>query len=617
MTGVGPQHRGGTDTTTIGMVVAIIVAVLLLGVLIWMFTQQEELRATADQATRAKQRLASGSEEAEARLTFPDAGGPGKTLIGEMNRSLGLLSRRMTGSQEDAPQIAVKKLDTVLDAIRDQVPNPEEVSGAYGAATIIEKLHGLYAGARSALDEKETDLQRTKAELVVVRAANGELESNFKAELASLSTKVEELQRAKNEFERVKGSEVTALARQISDKQDVLDAYRRNQSKLLRQFRTEIAARDRSIDEQRRALGQFRGEGTAQAAEPLSIARQPVGRVLRALPGDSLVHIDLGRQDNVTLGMTFSVYSADERIGTDGRGKANVEVVSLGERTSECRITTSPSPDDPILTYDRVGNIALSRNRAKKTRICVVGQFDIDGDGHPDARGAEAMRALAGRYGAEVVGSVDGLTDYLVVGLEPAAGQGDYFDEDAEEEAGEEEDEYVEEDEELDEEYDEEDEDEYDEEDDDEYDDEYDEEDDDESDDEEEDDEEDDEEADDEELDDENGSDDEEEDDEELDEDGESGDEEAEDEYADEYEDDEEADRVVADVAFEAPSIPRMPEIDPTATPRKRRARTEREKYYQAVRRAEMFAIPRLRQDQFFNFIGIEIGPDAAKRLMR
>ncbi len=49
MTGVGPQHRGGTDTTTIGMVVSIIVAVLLLGVLIWMFTQQEELRATADQ----------------------------------------------------------------------------------------------------------------------------------------------------------------------------------------------------------------------------------------------------------------------------------------------------------------------------------------------------------------------------------------------------------------------------------------------------------------------------------------------------------------------------------------------------------------------------------------
>ena len=54
MAGVAPQHRAGSNATTVGMVVAIVVAVALLGVLIWMFTQQETLRETADRADRAR-----------------------------------------------------------------------------------------------------------------------------------------------------------------------------------------------------------------------------------------------------------------------------------------------------------------------------------------------------------------------------------------------------------------------------------------------------------------------------------------------------------------------------------------------------------------------------------
>ncbi|MBN2562979.1 MAG: hypothetical protein JXQ75_18810, partial [Phycisphaerae bacterium] len=419
MVGVTPQQRGGSNATTIGMVVAIIVAVVLLGVLIWLFTQQEQLRTTADQATRATNRLARGSDESTAKQMFPDASAPGKTLVGEMNKGLQLICGRTTGNQNDSPQNAVRELDAALDEIRKNMADPEPVSASYGTVTIIKNLHGMFQDERTAREEAEATLAKARNDLDALIAANKELEDNYKGELDKMSAKVDELQRNKNEIEDLKGTELAALKRQISDKQDALDSLRQDRMEMQATFRKEVGKLHQAIDEQGRALADLRGAGTHQAADPMAVAREPIGEVLRALPGDSLVHIDLGKRDKVTLGMTFSVYPGEARVPATGRGKGNIEVVSLGDRTAECRITTPPSPEDPILPGDRVGNIVLSRNRAKKTRICVVGQFDVDFDGQIDARGAEKIKALAERYGAEVVDTVDAMTDYLVVGLEP------------------------------------------------------------------------------------------------------------------------------------------------------------------------------------------------------
>src|SRR5262249_11142517 len=143
----------------------------------------------------------------------------------------------------------------------------------------------------------------------------------------------------------------------------------------------------------KQALATLRGPPAVGAGE-LAVARNPVGKVMRALPGDSLVHIDLGREDNVTLGMTFTVYSADERVPIDGRGKASIEVVSLGRKTAECRVTAPPAPSDPILEGDRVGNIVLAREKGRKPRFCIVGGFDVDMDGTVDANGSTVVASL-------------------------------------------------------------------------------------------------------------------------------------------------------------------------------------------------------------------------------
>ncbi len=616
MAGAAPKQRGGSNAATIGMIVSIIVAVALLGVLIWLITLQEQLRTTAEQAVAARDRLARGNDESSAKQMFPDSGGAGKTLVGEMLKGISLASGSIAGNPNDAPQAALAKLEQTLAKIRkdQRVPSPGEFTSTAGSSSAIEALYALYLGEQEAKQKTESDLRQAHADLDAASAANKELQNKFGADLATLRAKVDDLQGAKTEFERLKSAETQALASQISAKQDALDAMRREQSDVRRQLAAELNQRDRLLDEQRTALAELRGPG-AEGAQELAVARSGVGRVLRALPGDSLVHIDLGRDDNVRLGVTFSVYSADERIPADGRGKANLEVVSVGQRTAECRVTTPPSPDAPILEGDVVGNIVLSRNRSKTQRFCVVGQFDIDFDGQADIRGADAVAALIERYGGTVVDSVDALTDYVVVGLEPAAsltspavqttGLGEQPAASEEEAATEEEsamDDAVQDETEDADTNAQKDTDDA------------------ESDGTEEDADspaEDSDEADDSADAETNGS------DEEAAPPAEDEDSSTEEDEADSSTNAPAADEAEEDAAASTPTptpstprgIVRGAELDPTKAPRTRRALDERQRYDEALLRARLFSIPRLPQDRFFSFVGLESGKSAVRAL--
>lgn len=556
MAGAVPQQRGGSNATTIGMVVSIIVAVLLLGVLIWLITQQEQLKTNATQATAARDRMSRDLEDAR--------------------KGAGLVIAGLTGNQADTAQAARDRLEAALATIRSEarVSDPDQMTTSAGAISVVERLYQLYTAQLDANEDLTTNFEKANTDLKSALAANVELQQKFGDDLGKLRERVDELQTAKSDFERLKSGETQALATQIGDKQDALDALRKDQVALRRRLRDELVKRESLLTQQRDAIASLRGPG-AEAGQELAIARKGLGKIIRALPGNSLVHVNLGRDNGVRLGMTFAVYNADERVPADGRGKSNLEVVSVGRRTAECRVTTRPSPDNPILEGDKIGNIVLSREGSKKPRFCIVGQFDIDFDGQVDVRGSDAIAALVRRYGGEVVDHVDAMTDYLVVGLEPpadapATAADDLLAEEPAEEAdssrssddaSDEDDEEVSDDEES---------------------------------------------ADEDAEEDESAAD--------SDEDSDDEEEESEDDSEDEAED------AVSFMSSQAPApsgpiIIRAGEVDPTRGPLARRTISERQRYEEAVRRAMLLSIPRLPQDRFFNFIGLESGREAMRAL--
>ncbi len=564
MAGVSPQ-RGASNATLIGMVVAIIVAVILGGVLIWLVTQQEQLRANAESATNARAKIVKGNDEAEAKKLFPNIqAGAGKTLVGEIVRSGRGMMGRVTGDQTDSTQTALAKLDAVIAKIGADAKddNARRLASSSGAVALIEGLYEQYTAERNARLKAEKSNEKALENLAKAEAANKELQNNFDSRLAKLSSQVEELQRSKSDFEDVKRAEVSALASKVESTRDELEEAKMSHARQKRQIAGTLKEQDQMLAAQAVALKEFRGNVPSNA-EPLAVARTAVGRILRILPGDSLCYVNIGRDNNVTLGMTFSVYSADERIPANGRGKATLEVRSIDATTAECRVVAAPSPDDPILEGDSVNNILISRNRAKKQRFVVVGDFDTDFDGEPDIRGREQIIALIKRWGGIVDDEVTAATDYVVLGVPPkgqdvvpgespamADGGADVDDED------------------------------------------------------------------------DNGrtvpvrraASDDDDDDDDDDEDDEDDASDEDDDDASDDDDDDDADDDDGDggnggmVGFHdgVPGLERKPEVDPTVPTLTRRYRNEAERYRDARRRAAYFSVPVLTQDQFYNFIGIE-----------
>lgn len=603
MAGVAPQHRGGgSSTTKIPMIVSIIVNVALIATLILLFTGLEELKARADRVEKAAKSLASSGDEQAARDRFADTRGSSKTLVGEMMQWFRTTAGRMTGSQDDSPQMALQKLDAALQGIRDagEVPNPDLLSASNGVVAILQGLHKLYTDEASARRQLAAGLKKAEADLDASQVALRERDEKFKSDLAKISDRLTMIEKSKSELDERMKADIEAISGKLAAKQNELSTERSLQAKLRGQWAREQAGLESLISDQRVALGVMKG-APPPGAQPLAVARKPIGKVLRALPGDALVHIGLGRSDGVTLGMSFAVYSSDVRVPDNGRGKAHIEVVSVDNMTSECKVVTPPSPDNPILVGDGVGNIVLGRSMGRKTRFCVVGDFDVNGDGFNDPRGFDVIRALVTRAGGEVVRTVDASTDYLIVGSKPQPedieamapasetatddwgteddavgddasetedddwGEDDWGEDDS---GGEEDDEWVEEDDDT---------------------------------------------GDDGAV----ASDD---DDDDWEEDDETGDDEAGDNGFDTGDEDEQSDEVgdddmdadeppVAVAPTPALAVARRPfGIDPTKPAVKRRKLREDELYELAVRRAAALSIPRLTFDHFLNFVGIERG---------
>lgn len=584
MAGVAPS-RSGTNATTIGMVVSIVVSVILAGVLIWLFTMQEELRNTTAAAQAEVARLSRGGDRSAAIQMFPEAGQQNKTVVGELVNGVKQLMSALAGPQAEDPQTALKDLAALVEEINKNA-NGGSLSAANGAVALLRDLNLKYVQALQGLAASQDALDKANASLDKERQTNVELKKKFDGELTKLASKVDELQKAKQDVERLKTSDIESLASQIDARRAEINEMQKNQREVRSRWLQERELQQKLLEEQRAALRDFKGE-LPSSAEPLAIARKPLGQILRALPGDALVHISLGRDDGVTLGMAFSVYSSDERVPASGRGKASVEVVNVNKGTSECRVVSPPSPDDPILQGDFVGNLVLSRNRNKKTTFCVVGDFDIDFDGMVDVRGREKVIALVRSWGGEVVEDVTPLTDYVVAGAEPpgeivapVASREEPEEEapaaaDAEDEAataaedGEEEadaDAEGEEDEEG-----------------------------------------------------ESGEEDAEDEEEGEEEEGEG----EEDEEGDDEEDEDGYRRGRSDggdgglgaASPDQPVLQRKPEIDPTSGPQKRRFASEAERYRVVLLRARTFSVPVLTQDVFYNFVGIEGTQSDIRRL--
>ncbi len=419
MAGVSPS-RGGSNASTIGMVVSIVVAVILAGVLIWLFTMQEGLRTAAQNAEQQKNRIARPGEDNKLKSKFPEMGLATDSVAGTAIKGTEQLIQSLAGDGTLTAGVAQGAYKDTLKTIQDakKVKNPEQYSAAEGATAIIKNLHEEYATAIDRVNQLSSELKDKEDALQAARDANKELSDKFDSYIARIDKQVEEILLAKTKLEENKNAELASSRDMLDRQRDDLNATKRAALDMKEEIQKYYRQSEAVLASQSDALGTLKGPINPNA-RPLAKAKRAFGQILKILPGDPLMYIDVGRKDGVDLGQTFSVYSANEVIPESGRGKATIEVVSVNRSTAECRIVAAPSPDDPILQGDKVNNIILSRDKGKQQTFVVVGDFDVDFDGDVDPRGREMIVRHIERLGGKVEQEVTPFTSYVVIGAEP------------------------------------------------------------------------------------------------------------------------------------------------------------------------------------------------------
>jgi hypothetical protein len=244
--------------------------------------------------------------------------------------------------------------------------------------------------------------------LLVAAAASGADEAQLIAVLQSGATQKEKMDAVEQKDTQLREMQATLDATEAQ-----LQTCKREGTREAREKDIEIGRLGTLIAELQKQIQSLK----PGSFDPNAILTSADGRILRAIPGSDVVYVNLGAADRIKPGMGFEVYSPTRETSGGLRGKASLEVVTVMEETSECRVTRRV-PAQPIIEGDIVVNIAFERNRQPK--FVVRGDFDLDHDGVIDFNGVEQVMGIIRQWGGQVVDDLDESVDFVVIGLPPA-----------------------------------------------------------------------------------------------------------------------------------------------------------------------------------------------------
>ncbi|UCG58259.1 MAG: hypothetical protein JSU70_01885 [Phycisphaerales bacterium] len=289
----------------------------------------------------------------------------------------------------------------------------------------LETLDPNTTGLVSVVNKMKANLDNTKNELASCQKNLNDLQERFKAATAESFDKEKKLETEKEEYHQQvldvtqKYEELRLLMEQTSDERaQALLAQLNEERAKLQNVNDELLKTQAELqmtnDRMKSTLDRL------QESEPLPdrevAAYTPDGKVVLIDEPAQVVHLDIGTEDHVYQGLTFSVYDKGMPIPKDGKPKAEIEVFATAKTISAARITRSEIAN-PIGIGDLVANLVW--DGAKANIFVVVGEFDLDGDGTTEYDAIDRIGTLIEKWGGTVANDVTAHTDFVVLGNQP------------------------------------------------------------------------------------------------------------------------------------------------------------------------------------------------------
>lgn len=442
--------RGGITAVHVWLIVFVGLWLLSTVLAVLLYTGRERLVKAANEAEERANQLMRSSERSRFNV-FLDQAGENRSLAGVLDEERSRLVRLIGFEETTSAAAASRQVNELIEGVEKAVPKGVELPDLIGA-------------------DLTTVVQRMQAALVDQAQARADAEKRLAAAIQDKAGAIEKQQRQAEEFKKALDGFAAQLKQNEQATQQAIAKTNQELEKLKKNLITErdrageaivrarkdlIAAQNeaRTLQDELKEIRQGMSRFKPKVAS-LGLAAQADGKVVRAQADESLVYIDLGKDDNLTLGLRFEVFSpaahlefsrttdATEADGDQAKGsgtlggapaiagKATIEVVGIHELTASCRVLASKS-SDPIVPGDLIVNVVYDPER--KYRFAVVGRFDLDGNGMFDPQDTEKIKAWIKSWGGAVVelpetreaGTAGSLglegVDFLVMGEAPPA----------------------------------------------------------------------------------------------------------------------------------------------------------------------------------------------------
>ncbi|MHC4145388.1 MAG: BRCT domain-containing protein, partial [Planctomycetota bacterium] len=303
---------------------------------------------------------------------------------------------------------------TALNLARDHI-GVEDPNNRRG---LVQAVKELTAKLERTIKERDG----TQAQLDDLRVTSKKEEEAHFRENQALTAEKEKLVQAVNDTKQ-KYDDLSALLQQTTSEQ--VKTVTEQRDKLSAELDAKNAALLRAQAELQTAQDLLkRAQDAVAKVEPGPdrgvLAHEPDGQVILVDDKAQVVHLNIGSNERVYPGLTFTVYDRGGSVSADGQGKAEIKVFDVAKTYSAARIVKSELTK-PILQGDVVANLIWDADR---TNVFVIaGDFDLDSDGLIEQDGGRKIKTLIEKWGGSVAEAVSVDTDFLVLGAQPQVGE--------------------------------------------------------------------------------------------------------------------------------------------------------------------------------------------------
>jgi predicted nucleic acid-binding Zn-ribbon protein len=382
------------------------------------------------------------------QIQYKDIALPGAAQVPPVSDLLALRSEspsKLGITQSDtAIDVAIKQRDALATAIVGSLPSSP-------ASSIVDQANDTISHAQKTLDTAgvkcklptvglEKAIETLKNTAVSSQQTIASLNARLKDEESQLtaaktetatvnSTREDELK-----AEQTKAADDLAKAQAaVAAKDAVIQGLTSDQSDAgkkaadqVQELTNQVSAANQQVTKANQQIEQLKSHFAARRVDvENAVIRQGDGKIVR-VPNTEVCYINLGEGNQVTPGLTFEVYdkadgvppippnvTGDEQLPV---GKGSIEITHVGTNSSECRIVNI-TPGAIITEGDVIANLVYDPHT--KYNFLVYGNFDLAGNGRPNAADADVIKRLVTQWGGKLTDKVDVDTDFVVMGIEP------------------------------------------------------------------------------------------------------------------------------------------------------------------------------------------------------